>query len=233
MKRGFDFCFSLLGLIIISPVFIVIIIILSLTGEREVFYLQERVGLNNKPFMIYKFATMKKNSSKMGTGYHTVRNDPRVTSFGKLLRLTKLNELPQILNVLKGDMSLVGPRPLILQSFKKYTEEVQAVIYKNKPGITGIGSLIFRDEEKLVTLYQETGGDTFYYYKTYIFPYKGALEKWYFENVSLLVDLKILSLTFLSLIYDNNHIIYKQLKGIPEKPEMLTKDGILKNNEKK
>jgi lipopolysaccharide/colanic/teichoic acid biosynthesis glycosyltransferase len=228
IKRTFDFLISLIGLLLISPVFLIIIIILKFTGEKEVFYLQERMGLNNKPFFIYKFATMLKDSPNMGNKALTVRNDSRITKAGKILRITKINELPQILNVIKGDMALVGPRPLLTRSFQNYTPEVQGVIYKNRPGITGIGSLIFRDEELLVTTYNELGKDPIQYYRTYIYPYKGALENWYYHNCSLTIDFKILFLTFLSLVQKDSQLVYKSLKGLPSKPEVLTVAGIHK-----
>src|SRR5690554_3507155 len=201
-------------------------VILKLTGEGEIFYLQERMGLNNKPFYIYKFATMLKDSPNMGNKTLTVRNDPRITKVGRILRITKINELPQILNVIKGDMTLVGPRPLLISSFKKYTPEVQSVIYKNKPGITGIGSLIFRDEERLVSAYRERGKDPMDYYKTYIYPYKGKLETWYYHNCSLAVDFKILFLTFWSILKPDSELVYKSLKNLPPKPESLTVEGV-------
>src|SRR5690606_28170457 len=136
------------------------------------------------------------------------------------------NELPQIINVIKGDMALVGPRPILSISLKRYTPEVRNIIYKNKPGITGIGSLIFRDEELLVTAYKEMGKDPAEYYQKYIFPYKGALESWYFYNCSLLVDFQILFLTFWSLINSNSDLIYKLFQNLPSKPESLTLTGI-------
>lgn len=228
IKRSFDFIVSLLGLLIISPLFLVIMILLKFTGEGEIFYLQERLGLNNKPFYIYKFATMLKDSANIGNKALTVRNDPRITKVGTILRMTKINELPQILNVIKGDMALVGPRPLLLRSFKNYTPEVQGLIYKNRPGITGIGSLIFRDEELLVSKYKELGKDPVQYYRTYIYPYKGALEEWYYHNCSLTVDFKILFLTFWSLVNKDSQLVFKSLKGLPAKPETLTVEGIQK-----
>ena len=114
-------------------------------------YLQERVGLNNKKFKIYKFATMVKNSPNMGTGSLTLRNDPRVLPFGKFLRKSKINEFPQIFNVFKGEMSIVGPRPQMEVDFLVYPKTIRDSIYKCKPGITGIGSIIFRDEEKYIS----------------------------------------------------------------------------------
>ncbi len=228
IKRSFDFTVSLLGFLIISPLFLVIMILLKFTGEGEVFYLQERLGLNNKPFYIYKFATMLKDSANIGNKTLTVRNDPRITKVGTILRITKINELPQILNVIKGDMALVGPRPLLLRSFQNYTPEVQGLIYKNRPGITGIGSLIFRDEELLVSKYKELGKDPVQYYRNYIYPYKGALEEWYYHNCSLTVDFKILFLTFWSLVNKDSQLVFTSLKELPKKPESLTIEGIKK-----
>lgn len=227
-KRSFDFIVSLIGLLVISPIFIFVMILLKFTGEGEIFYLQERLGRNNQPFYIYKFATMLKDSANIGNKTLTVRNDPRITRVGKFLRMTKINELPQILNVVKGDMALVGPRPLLLRSFQNYTPEVQAIIYKNRPGITGIGSLIFRDEELLVTKYRDLGKDPKQYYRQYIFPYKGELEKWYYNNCSIIVDFKILFLTFWSLVKKDSQLVFKSLKNLPNKPDSLTVEGIKK-----
>jgi lipopolysaccharide/colanic/teichoic acid biosynthesis glycosyltransferase len=227
-KRTADFIFALIGLILILPFFLIVIVLLKFTAEGEIFYLQERVGLNNKPFFIYKFATMLKNSPNLGNKTLTVRNDPRITKLGQFLRMTKINELPQILNVIKGDMALVGPRPLLDTSVKKYSLDVQEVIYKNRPGITGIGSLIFRDEELLVSIYKELGKDPMEYYKAYIYPYKGELEKWYYYNSSLTIDFKILFLTFWSLVNPKSQLVYKTLKNLPVKPESLTVAGIQK-----
>jgi len=226
LKRFFDFLLSLIGLVCISPVFLVIILILKFSGEGEVFYLQERIGLKNKSFYIYKFATMLKNSSSMGNKHLTLRNDPRITKVGTFLRFTKINELPQILNVVKGDMSLIGPRPLLEQGFNRYSIEVKNLISKNRPGITGIGSLIFRDEELLVTAYKNLGKTPSEYYTQHIFPYKGNLELWYFHNKSLSVDCKILFLTFWSLVNRNSQGVYKTLKNLPKKPNSLTLEGI-------
>ena len=113
IKRFFDITFSLLAIILLSPILIPVIILLLLTGEHEVFYRQDRVGYKNKIFKIWKFATMLKNSPNMGDGDITKRGDPRITRVGKLLRQSKINELPQLINILTGDMSFVGPRPLM------------------------------------------------------------------------------------------------------------------------
>ena len=145
---------------------------LSITGERQVFYLQKRLGYKNKIFNIIKFATMLQNSPNIGTGLVTLRNDPRVTAVGKFLRISKLNELPQILNVIKGDMSIVGPRPLVDKTFNDYPENIRYKIYDSKPGITGIGSIIFRDEEYLLSNCKIPPEE---YYEKVIAPYKGCL----------------------------------------------------------
>ena len=138
-KRALDIIFSFISLTLLIPIFIPLIIILRITAEGEVFYFQNRVGLKNSNFYIWKFATMLKNSMEMGTGSITLKNDFRVTRLGKFLRKTKINELPQIINILKGDISLVGPRPLVNKTFNAYSKEIQAKIYNVKPGLTGIG----------------------------------------------------------------------------------------------
>ena len=209
-KRLIDLLIATIALVVLSPILIPSIIILLLTGEHKVFYLQKRIGYKNKTFNIWKFATMLKNSPNMGTGEITLRNDPRVTKFGNILRITKLNELPQIINVFKGDMSIVGPRPLMEVSFKLYPEEVQKVIYNSKPGMTGIGSLIFRDEEKIVSDAQDPKA----MYAT-IYPYKGALELWYQKNASLYTDFMIIFLTAWSILFPKNQLTHKAFKELP------------------
>jgi len=218
IKRLFDLLISLIAFIIIFPFMIPIVIILLLTGEHYVFYKQERIGYKNKPFNILKFATMLKNSPNIGTGSVTVRNDPRLLPLGKFLRMTKINELPQILNVIKGDMSIVGPRPLMKVSFDMYDPEIKNQIYNSKPGITGIGSLIFRDEEALVSA---TNMDKHEFYKTVIMPYKGALETWYNKNKSLKVDFLIIILTAWSIIKPQTKIQYKVFKELPKKSNIV------------
>lgn len=211
-KRVFDILIAGIALILLSPVLIPSIIILLFTGEHEVFYKQKRIGYKNKPFGIWKFATMLKNSPNIGTGEITLRNDPRVTSFGKLLRITKINELPQIINVFKGDMSIVGPRPLMEVSVKLYPEEIRNKIYNCKPGMTGIGSLIFRDEEKIISDAEDPKA---MYAK--IYPYKGALEMWYQQHASLYTDFMIIFLTAWSIVFPKNQLVNKVFKDLPQR----------------
>lgn len=197
-KRTMDIVFSLLTLIIIAPLFIPIMLVLRFSAEGEVFYMQRRIGYQNKAFSIIKFATMMKNSLNMGTGSITLRNDPRVTKPGKFLRKTKLNEVPQLINIVMGDISFVGPRPILESDFKLYSRYVQGNIYRIKPGLTGIGSIVFRDEEELLSRKEVV--DPHKFYKEIIAPYKGDLELWYQQNMSFFVDLKLLILTFLVVL---------------------------------
>jgi lipopolysaccharide/colanic/teichoic acid biosynthesis glycosyltransferase len=214
VKRIFDFFIALAVLIILLPILVPICIALLLTGEHEVFYFQKRVGKNVKPFYIWKFATMLKNSEKMGTGSLTVRNDPRVTVVGGFLRKTKINELPQLMNVLIGNMSLVGPRPLLQSEFDAYSKEVQERVYHSKPGITGIGSVIFRDEEQLIS---NAGVPPRDFYDSVIAPYKGACEMWYNEHKNLWVDFKIVALTAIVIASPSSNLVYRWFKGLPER----------------
>jgi len=213
LKRIIDLLIAFVALLLLSPILIPAIIILKLTGEHEVFYFQKRIGYKNRPFNIWKFATMLKNSPNIGTGEITLRNDPRVTAFGKFLRMSKINELPQIINVFTGDMSIVGPRPLMEVSFKLYTPEVQAIIYNSKPGMTGIASVLFRDEEKLLS----DAADPRAKYAS-IYPYKAALEIWYQQHASTYTDIMIIFLTGWSIIFPKNKLVTKIFKDLPQRP---------------
>lgn len=209
---------ALFGLIIISPFFIPICFILLLTGENEVFYFQKRIGHKNSWFQIWKFATMVKNSSQIGTGSITIRNDPRVLPIGKFLRKTKINEIPQIINILKGDMSIVGPRPLMEVDFLKFTPEIQSIFYNTRPGLTGIASIIFRDEQKY---YSSMDMDIHDFDKKYIATYKAELEIWYQKNLTIFTDIMLIFLTGWSIIVPENDLAYKFFKDLPEMPEAL------------
>ena len=150
-KRSLDIVVSFFAILILTPLLLPIIVILRFSAEGYVFYLQDRIGENKKKFKIIKFATMLKDSPNLASGSITLAGDWRVTKPGNFLRKTKINELPQIINILKGDISLVGPRPLVNKTFSAYSLEVQSKIYNVKPGLTGIGSIIFRDEESIIS----------------------------------------------------------------------------------
>lgn len=214
-KRLLDLLISLISIILLSPVFLIVIIILKFTAEGEIFYFQKRIGLKNKSFYIIKFATMLKDSINMGTGSITLKNDYRVTSFGKFLRKTKINELPQIINVIKGDISIVGPRPLVQKTFAMYSHKIQSKIYQIKPGITGIGSIVFRDEESIISSVKNE--DPFIFYKRAISPHKGELEMWYQKNKSFCTDLKIIFVTAWIIIFPSSKIYNKLFINLPER----------------
>lgn len=212
IKRIIDIILALIALTLFSPVFLVIMILLRFTGEGEIIYRQKRIGYKNQPFNILKFATMLKNSPQIGTGSITLRNDARVLPIGKFLRITKLNEIPQVINVLIGDMSIVGPRPLTRETFDYYPENIKSQVYRSKPGITGIGSVIFRDEEKLISASSLEPKE---FYKSVIAPYKGQLEIWYNNNKSILLDLKLIFLTAWTIIFPGSNLHSKIIKGVP------------------
>ena len=216
-KRLSDITLSLLSIIILTPLLLPIVLGLLFSGEGYVWFFQERVGFKNKKFMIWKFATMLKNSANMKGGYITTLNDIRITPMGGFLRKSKINELPQLINILKGDMSFVGPRPLMKISFDSYPNNVQESIYNVKPGLTGIGSIFFRDEEELITNVKNSGGDVTKFYREKIFPFKGKLEMWYQSNKSFLVDLKIIFTTAWVIFFPNSKLHTKIFKGIPNK----------------
>lgn len=213
LKRTLDIILSVALIILLSPILLIIVFSLFLFNRKDIFYKQCRIGFNNESFGILKFSSMLKNSENLPGGTITLRNDPRVTRIGKILRITKLNELPQLFNVLFGRMSFVGPRPLVKKGFDLYTLEVKSFIYQSKPGITGISSLIFRDEERLVTESEMTPEE---FYEKLIFPYKGQLEKWYFEKRSIGVDFLILFLTGLKIIVPKSRLEFKIFPSLPK-----------------
>lgn len=216
MIRILDILLSIFALLILLPLFIPIVIILLLTGEHKIFYLQNRVGYKNKKFKIIKFATMLSNSENMGAGSLTLKNDSRVLPFGSFLRKTKINELPQILNILIGDLSIVGPRPQMQVDFEMYSEDVQKNIYNVMPGLTGIGSIVFRDEESLISLASENE-NPHDFYKRVIAPYKGELEIWYQNHRSLYLNFQLIFITAWVLVIPETRIYEKWFVDFPKR----------------
>ena len=214
IKRFFDFLLSLIALLVLLPILLPIMLLLLLTGEHEVFYRQKRIGYKNREFYIWKFATMLKNSPNIGTGDVTTRNDPRVTPMGKFLRITKLNELPQLINILVGDMSIVGPRPLMKAGFDRYPPELRGKIYLSKPGLTGVGSIVFRDEELIITNSPLPPHEC---YSQVILPYKGAVEMWYQKHISFYTDALIIFLTAWYIVSPKSELLYKVFPSLPKR----------------
>jgi lipopolysaccharide/colanic/teichoic acid biosynthesis glycosyltransferase len=214
-KRLLDVIISLLALIILAPLLLPIVIILRFSAEGYVFYFQDRIGKDRVNFEIIKFATMLKDSPNIASGSITLSGDWRVTKPGKFLRKTKINELPQIINILKGDISLVGPRPLVTKTFTAYNEEVQSKIYNVKPGLTGIGSIIFRDEESIISAVKDE--DPHEFYKRIIAPYKGELEMWYQSNNSFFLDLQLIFMTAWVILVPSSKLYEKWFKDLPKR----------------
>ena len=194
VKRILDILITLIGTILFFPLIIAVSLIILLSSGYPVFFLQERVGKDWKIFKIIKFRTMVKNAEKMGMGISSY-NDTRITSIGKILRKFKIDELPQIFNVLAGNMSLVGPRPELLKYAKYYADDYSEIL-KIKPGITDYASIEFKDESLLLN----NSNDNEKIYLNKILPEKISLYKKYLREANLKTDLKIIFSTFKVLI---------------------------------
>jgi lipopolysaccharide/colanic/teichoic acid biosynthesis glycosyltransferase len=220
MQRLFDLVISGLSILVLSPLLLPIILLLRITGEGEVFFSQERMGKGGSLFSLHKFATMLKDSPNIGSGTLTVQNDPRILPLGNFLRKTKINELPQLFNVFKGDMSIVGPRPQSSRNFSAFSEDVQKNIILVSPGLTGLGSIFFSNEEAMLT--SAVNHDEFY--DSVIMPYKGQLETWYVNHATILIDLKIIYVTALKIIFPKLGLnLSKFFDGMPNPPKELQK----------
>lgn len=221
MTRLLDLILSLAALLVLSPFLIAVMLILKLTGEGEVFFLQERVGFGGKPFKLFKFVTMRKKSEVMGTGTVTMKNDPRVLPVGRFLRKTKLNELPQLMNIVIGDMSVVGPRPQTKRCFDAFPEKSQREIVKVRPGLSGLGSIIFRDEEEIMG----RAADPVRCYDEVIMPYKGEIEEWYVANHGLRTYFWVIFLTAWVVLFPKSQLIYRVFRTLPPPPPELAHDA--------
>jgi lipopolysaccharide/colanic/teichoic acid biosynthesis glycosyltransferase len=218
MMRFFDILFSAIAIIILFPFMLPIMIALKCTGEHDIFYLQERIGKKGKPFKMIKFATMMRDSPKLSGGLITAPNDPRLLPMGKFLRKTKINEIPQILYIFSGQMSIVGYRPFTEEHYNLYSKEVKKQISSIRPGLTGVGSIVFRDEEELL----HSVSDRDYFHDEVITPYKGELECWYIQNQTLKNYFLIIICTILVLFnLDKRNIWQKLFKNLPEIPPKL------------
>ena len=193
-KRIFDFVTSLCGLIVLSPMFIVVAVLIKKEDGGRVFFRQTRVGQNGKLFKIYKFRTMVENAEKMGARV-TRGDDPRVTKIGKVLRKYKIDELPQLVNVLKGEMSLVGPRPEVPEYVNAYKKDYEKIL-KVKPGVTDFAALEYIDEEGLL----KDTEDPEKVYLEKILPEKMKYYEKYIREMSFLTDLKLILKTILRIV---------------------------------
>jgi lipopolysaccharide/colanic/teichoic acid biosynthesis glycosyltransferase len=219
MQRLFDIIFSSIAILLLSPILLTVMLILRFTGEGEVFYIQPRVGVGGKLFGVFKFVTMVKNSSNMGTGMITTKGDSRVLPVGRFLRKTKINEFPQLFNILIGDMSMVGPRPQVQKHFDVFPEHVKMEIKSLKPGLTGVGSIFFRDEESILEKNRHMSYDECY--SQLIAPYKGELEIWYKRNKSLFNYFLLIGLTAWVVVFSESKIYLRVLRALPAPPKEL------------
>jgi lipopolysaccharide/colanic/teichoic acid biosynthesis glycosyltransferase len=217
MQRVFDIFFAGLALLFLSPLFLLLILILRLTGEGEIFFLQERIGRQGEKFKLFKFATMLKASPSIGTGTVTVKDDPRILPIGGFLRKTKINELPQLINIVKGEMSLIGPRPQTPRCFSAFPISLQDEIKKVKPGLSGIGSIIFRGEEEMM----HADADPDQLYDQLIMPYKGRLEGWFAVNQSIPNYFILIALTLLVVIIRRPDVAFRLYPSLPRPPKAL------------
>ncbi len=190
IKRLFDIFLSSIGLLLLLPLFIIVGILIKLDSYGPIFFRQKRMGKNFRPFYIFKFRTMKEEAEKRGLQI-TAGGDKRLTKIGRILRKTKLDELPQLVNVLKGEMSFVGPRPEVEKYVKFYKKSYENIL-NVRPGITDISSIIFRDEESVL----KDKDDPEKFYIETLLPQKIKLAQEYIKKASFLYDLKLVFKTF-------------------------------------
>jgi lipopolysaccharide/colanic/teichoic acid biosynthesis glycosyltransferase len=196
-KRIFDLVCSILALVILSPFFLAIAILVKLDSLGPIFYRGIRVGLNGKPFRIYKFRSMSNDAEKTGVSTTSI-TDLRITKVGRFIRRYKLDELPQLINVFLGDMSLVGPRPEVQRFVEKYNDE-EKVILKVRPGITDWASIKYRDEGGIIASSGIEDADEAY--EKLIRPGKLELQMKYVQERSFWLDLKLIFVTLKSIIF--------------------------------
>jgi lipopolysaccharide/colanic/teichoic acid biosynthesis glycosyltransferase len=195
VKRAVDVVGSAVGLLLLLPVLAIVAVIIKLDSPGPIFFRQERVGLRGRTFRIFKFRTMVVGAARAGTAL-TVRGDTRITRAGVVLRKNKFDELPQLFNVLAGDMSIVGPRPEVPEFMKFYTPDQRAIILSMRPGITDYAAILFRDENSLL----DRDRDPIDVYRREIMPAKFAYYERYSREISVLNDLRIILATVLLLV---------------------------------
>jgi len=195
MKRILDVVGSALGLVVLLPVLAVVAVIIKLDSPGPIFFRQERVGWGGRSFRIFKFRSMVVGAARAGTAL-TVCDDTRITRVGAFLRRSKLDEFPQFINVLAGDMSIVGPRPEVPEFMKFYTPDQRAIILSMRPGITDYAAMLFRDESSLL----DRECDPIDVYRREIMPAKFACYERYRREIGVLNDLRIILATMLLLV---------------------------------
>lgn len=212
--RVFDVILSLVALLVLTPLLLPVMLGLLLTGEHHIFYRQIRVGRNGKEFGLLKFSTMLENSPNMPGGLTTLKDDPRILPMGRFLRKTKINELPQLINILLGDMSVIGFRPTVPSVYENWPDWAKETLMDCKPGLSGLGSIVFRNEEEILQGIE----NRYEYYMANILPYKLELESWYIQHRNVALYWKLIILTIDAIFGGTG---WKRIKGLPEVPEAL------------
>lgn len=208
---------SMLALLLMLPIMLLIAIALRVSGEGEIIYRQLRIGKGGREFQLLKFATMIKNSPMLGAGEITLPNDTRVTPLGRILRKTKLNELPQLFNILAGDLSIIGPRPQTRRYYELYNPIDRALIETIRPGLSGVGSILFRDEEKLLSKV----ADPINFDDQVIAPFKGRIEHWFAVNQSIILYFELIFISALVVLLPSFGLHKNLLRRVPPAPQKL------------
>lgn len=214
MKHFFDISCSAIGLIILLPLFTVVAILIKLDSRGPVFFRQQRIGKSFRPFRIYKFRTMTTDAPEKGPQV-TVGGDKRVTRIGRILRKYKLDELPQLINVLKGDMSLVGPRPEVEKYVELYKEDYKQIL-QVRPGITDISSITYRDEEGVLVGKKDPEA----YYRQVLLPEKIRLAREYIDRASFFYDLRLVFKTVYRIFYPSFFIQPRNARSNTKKRDL-------------
>jgi lipopolysaccharide/colanic/teichoic acid biosynthesis glycosyltransferase len=217
MTRVFDILFSSIAIIILFPFMVPFMICLKLTGEHDIFYGQTRVGKGGKDFKVLKFATMLRNSPNLAGGLYTQKDDPRILPMGKFLRKTKINELPQLLNIWIGQMSIIGYRPTVRKFYEKYPEECLVKIQNSLPGLSSLGSIAFRNEETILQQLE----DKEKFQEKIINPYKAKLEVYYVDHKNLWNYFKLIFMTVDAVLNPQSRKWRTAFKNLPPVPEEL------------
>ena len=225
MTRFFDILFASVAIAVLLPFMIPVMIGLKLTGEHYVFYEQMRIGKGGREFPLLKFATMLKDSPNLPGGLYTSKDDPRLLPMGKFLRRTKINELPQLVNILRGDMSIIGYRPTVREHFDAYPEKAREKLATSRPGLSGIGSIVFRNEEEILQKaeVESPDYDKQAFHREIIAPYKAALECWYVDHKSVSMYFRMIDLTIDAVTNPGSRRWWRELKrfGLPKAPAKL------------
>ena len=209
IKRFFDIVFAVIGLLLTSPIVLFVILLKKITGEKEVFYIKGRVGKGGKLFPFIKLSSMIPAQKGEKTSSLTLSNDSRITPLGHFIRKTKIDEFPQFVNILRGELSFIGPRALMPKIHKDYSKKVKQELTKIRPGVTGLATVVFRNEAELLA--QSDYTNELEFYKEVIAPAKGAIEMIYTKNQGFILDFTILLLTIWQIFIPQSLLGYKWL----------------------